>query len=696
MNAFDNLNFLNLCRGAKYLLSVFAASVWLFLTSSSLVAANSIPIESLYFEDNYTGFSLSPSGNLMAYGDLRNRDEPKITVFDLRTNEINEILIGKERRLLWVDWATEDRLLMSFEIKEDIKLPRNVYTTDANGKKSRYLKNLRFARMMAINRDSSDPVLMMNDANRDLKQNFRLDRLTSTLPSDPDHILVPAYDNGLNIYKVNIHDGTSEKVQDGKSKTFAYDVSRSGYAIARYDTASRGKYVKVYIRAEGEKKWTKLTTVRREDLEKFSPVADTDTPGEIFVSATREGKDRAAIYRYDLVNKAFMEKVAEHPKVDVKSVLTDYDNNYIGTAFTEHRLTYDFTDPYMDKHMAALNKALSNKMNVSLLEVSRKDGYWLVLTSGPTDPGTVNIYDPKKKQLDRFAILNSRVNASHLSEMEVVNYTASDGLALSGYLTTPQYIRPDVETPLVVLVHGGPHARDYYEFEAWSQYLASNGFKVFQPQFRGSSGYGKAFSESAYGEWGGRMQDDITEGVEHLIHTGQAKRGRICIAGASYGGYAALMGAIKTPDLYACASSIAGVTDLVAQAERDKEYFGKKSETWIYVKKQLGDPKTDKTKMMANSPALNAKHIQIPIQLIHGTDDEIVPIDQSERMRDALLAAQNPADYLVLEGVDHNLLGGASRYFGRREALTNLKNFLYDHLQSQDDTKIAMTPSEAK
>ena len=678
-------------RLKRLLSGLCAALICIFFTASAQAA--SIPVESLYFEDNYTGFSLSPSGNKLAYGDLRDRNDAKVTIFDLKTNTANDIRVGSDKRLLWVSWATEDRLLMSFITQKDIKLPRNIYTRDKTGKKVRYLKGIPFARMMAIDADGKNAAVLMGDANRDIKQNLRLDRLTSTLPSDPDHVLVPAYDSGLNLYKVNIHDGTSEKVQDGKRDTFAYNVSRSGYAIARYDWASRKRYVKVYIRAEGEKKWTKLATVREEDLDNFSPVADTETPGQIFVSATPEGTDRAAIYRYDLVNKAFMEKVAGHPKVDVKSVLTDFDNNYIGTAFTEHRLKYDFVDPDMDRHLKAINKAMGNEMNVSLMEVSRKDGFWLAQTSGPKDPGTVNIYDPNTKQFDKFSVLNSRVNTKKLSPMKVVNYTASDGLALSGYLTTPQYERPDAETPLVVLVHGGPHARDYFEFEPWGQYLASNGFKVFQPQFRGSSGYGKAFSEAGHGQWGGRMQDDVTDGVEYLIQTGQATRGKICIAGASYGGYAALMGAVKTPELYQCASSISGVTDLPSQAEHDKDYYGKKSESWENVKQQLGDPQKDMARMIAYSPAQQAKQIKIPVQLIHGSDDDVVPIQQSELMRDALKAVNNPAEYIRLKDVDHNLRGGKNRYFGRRETLTQLKNFLYEHLQAEDDFTLEISPT---
>lgn len=653
--------------------------IWASALAATPALAAPIDIEDLYTNDDYSNFSLSPSGQFLAFGDNRDESATRILIINLELMETERAILVGEQSINWVRWATDERLLFSIELSKDLKLPKNTYTRDEDGRRTRYFRDVKFSRMLAIDRDGTNGVTMLKDAELDLRRNYRLDRITSILPNDPDHVLVPAQDNGLNLYKANIHDGSYEKVQDGKYNTFAYDVNRNGYAIARYDSASRGRYVKVYIRSETEEKWTKLVTVREEDLDNFSPVADTDKAGEIFVSATPEGEDLASIYRYDLVNKKFLEKIASHPKVDVKSVLTDFSNNYVGTIFTEHRKIYDFVDPKMDKHLKALNTFFSDEVNVTIMQVSSKDGHWLVHTSGPEDLGSISIYNPEKRVLESVVPLNSRLDVNDLSPMKVIDYIASDGLPLSGYLTLPKNV---VGTPpLVVLVHGGPESRDYYDFEGWSQYLASHGYSVFQPQFRGSSGFGQKFVEAGFGEWGGRMQDDVTDGVEHLVQSGQAKRGSICIAGASYGGYTALMGAVKTPELYQCASSIAGVSDLVEQARHDRIYFGRKSEVYDYVKKQMGDPKKEKDKMIAMSPARQANQIRIPIQIIHGSEDEVVPLEQGEYIRDALISAKNPAEYIEMEDVDHNLMGTEDRLYGRTTVLEGLRVFLDRHLK---------------
>lgn len=655
----------------------------IFLTTSTLITpalAAPIDIEDLYTNDDYSNFSLSPSGQFLAFGDNRDETATKILVIDLNLMKTERVITIGAQSINWVRWATDERLLLSLEIKKDLKLPPNTYTRDEDGKRSKYFRDVSFARMIAMNRDGTNAISLMKDADRDLRANFRLDRITSILPNDPDNVLVPAQDKGLNLYKVNLNDGSYEKVQDGKRSTFAYDVNRNGYAIARYDAVSRGRYVKVSVRSEAEEKWTKLVIVREEDLANFSPVADTNTPGQIFVSAIPEGSDRAAIYRYDLVNKTFLEQIASHPKVDVKSVLTDFSNNYVGTVFTEHRKIYDFVDPQMDRHLKALNTFFSDEVNVSITQISGKNGHWLVHTSGPEDPGSISVYNPERKELESVVSLNSRLDVNDLSPIEVINYKASDGLALSGYLTKPK--NAIGTPPLLVLVHGGPEARDYYDFDHWSQYLASHGYAVFQPQFRGSSGFGQKFAEAGFGEWGGRMQDDVTDGVEHLVKTGKAKRESICIAGASFGGYTALMGAIKTPDLYQCATSIAGVTDLIEQSRYDRDYFGRKSELYDYVKKQMGDPKKEVDKMISLSPARQANEIRIPIQIIQGTEDGVVPLEQAEYMRDALISAKNPAEYIELDGVNHGLWGGESRLYGHKTTLENLREFLDKHLKS--------------
>ena len=150
--------------------------------------------------------------------------------------------------------------------------------------------------------------------------------------------------------------------------------------------------------------------------------------------------------------------------------------------------------------------------------------------------------------------------------------------------------------------HGGPEVRDALGYDRWAQALATRGYLVFQPNFRGSSGYGRAWTEAGYREWGGRMQDDLTDGVAALVAAGKADPKRICIAGASYGGYAALYGGATQPDLYRCVVSVAGVSDLPALVEHERRANGPRSGEYQYARAVIGDPEAERDKLVRTSP----------------------------------------------------------------------------------------------
>jgi dipeptidyl aminopeptidase/acylaminoacyl peptidase len=233
--------------------------------------------------------------------------------------------------------------------------------------------------------------------------------------------------------------------------------------------------------------------------------------------------------------------------------------------------------------------------------------------------------------------------------------------------------------PLVVMPHGGPDDRDYLRFDWWTQFLANRGYAVFQPNFRGSSGYGDAFTKAGLHQWGLKMQDDITDGVKKLIADGVADPDRICIVGASYGGYAALAGATFTPDLYKCAASFAGVSNLRTMLQRAGAEHGdintSHASFWI---SRIGDLSKDSDQIDATSPALHADKVKIPILLMHGKSDTTVPVEESEQERDALERAGKKVTFIQFDGDDH--------YFGlaatRIGMLTALEKFLHDNIGS--------------
>ena len=256
--------------------------------------------------------------------------------------------------------------------------------------------------------------------------------------------------------------------------------------------------------------------------------------------------------------------------------------------------------------------------------------------------------------------------------MAPVRYAARDGLPIPGYLTLPPG-REAKGLPLVVMPHGGPHARDAWDFHPWVQFFANRGYAVLQPNFRGSTGYGKAFIERGYGQWGRAMQDDVDDGVDWLVKSGRVDPKRVCVVGASYGGYAALWGAIRNPERYRCAISVAGVTDLRGMLRHDRRSF---SAPRYYREWEVKVRGTEKIDFDAVSPLAQAARLKIPVLIAHGDKDDNVPPDQGRRMVEALKRAGHPA----LESVFYPAEGHSFEQRGTKEDLfRRMEGFLAKH-----------------
>jgi dipeptidyl aminopeptidase/acylaminoacyl peptidase len=250
------------------------------------------------------------------------------------------------------------------------------------------------------------------------------------------------------------------------------------------------------------------------------------------------------------------------------------------------------------------------------------------------------------------AALKPDVDPKKMRAMATLEYGASDGMSIPAYLTRPA--GSDSPAPLVVLVHGGPHMRDQWLWNEEVQILAANGYAVFQPQFRGSTGFGQRFEEAGYGQWGRAMQDDITAGVKHLIEQKIADPQRICIVGASYGGYAALWGLASTPKLYRCGISFAGVTD-IDDMLNDRSDRNADAAIRELQRLRIGDPAQGEDHFGAVSPLRQVARIEAPLMIAHGQDDKRVPISHSLKMLDALKAHGKSFEWLSFDGEGHGL-----------------------------------------
>jgi dipeptidyl aminopeptidase/acylaminoacyl peptidase len=288
------------------------------------------------------------------------------------------------------------------------------------------------------------------------------------------------------------------------------------------------------------------------------------------------------------------------------------------------------------------------------------------------DPGAYYLFDTQTMKADFLRAARKWINATTMHPKEPFAMKARDGLLMHGYLTKPSGNGP---YPMVVLPHGGPHGiRDEWEFDWEVQLLANRGYAVLQLNYRGSGGYGEAFEKAGYLEWGAKMQDDITDATKWAIDNKHADANRICIYGASYGGYAALMGAVREPTLYKCAIGYAGVYDLelmFSSGDTPRYKSGRD-----YLELALGK---DKESLHARSPVYNADKIQVPVLLIHGKADWRAAYEQATRMKAALEKNKKQYEWMALGSEGHGVYDEESR----QEVYARIVTFLDKYLKGE-------------
>ena len=362
-------------------------------------------------------------------------------------------------------------------------------------------------------------------------------------------------------------------------------------------------------------------------------------------------------------------------KFDVDSAIEDpWTHTIVGAQHFEEIATQHF----IDVQLAAVHAQLRAKNvdgSMRLLNWSRDRRRVVVYMEGALGAGAFYLYEPATDKLKLIGKRYPELQGTALGDRLAVNYPARDGVRIPAYVTLPAG-KAFKGLPLVVLVHGGPTSRDTFEFDWWAAFLASRGYAVVQPNYRGSGGYGHVWQEAGYQQWGKLMQSDVEDAVAVMTRSGQADPARVCIIGASYGGYAALAGATLTPSRYRCAVSVAGVSDLRMMLANTADRSGANSMASDWWRQLIGDRDADKARLIAMSPAEQAAHVLAPILLIHGANDVVVPIAQSKRMADSLREAGKPVQFITFPGEDHWLSDGATRV----RMLEEIETFLARHL----------------
>jgi dipeptidyl aminopeptidase/acylaminoacyl peptidase len=361
----------------------------------------------------------------------------------------------------------------------------------------------------------------------------------------------------------------------------------------------------------------------------------------------------------------------DNPAYDIGDIITDERNGrVIGATYMDDGPRAVYFDPSMQRIQESLEKDYPGQ-SVSILSKDDAGATYVILTQGPKNPPILSLFTPANRKASVIDEAYESLKPADLGDVRPYPYKARDGLDIHAYLTLPPGRDPH-NLPTVIFPHGGPEDRDEMAFDWWAQFMASRGYAVLQPNFRGSSGYGGHFVLAGDGEWAGKVQYDVQDGVAKLIADGIADPKRICIVGASYGGYMALAGATFSPDLYACAVSFAGLSDLDRMLYTGTTF---ESETVSIWKRRIGAD-VDKSKLVSASPANFVDRVKIPILLLHSDKDTTVPIEQSQIENDALKHAGKQVEFITLSGDDHDLEFPDTRI----KLLTEIERFLAAHI----------------
>ncbi len=604
--------------------------------------------------------TLSPSGNKLAYI-MDDGEMEGLVVYDLTTNEQTGVNTTRIKAR-GVHFANERFVILSASDTRRL---------------IGYRGRLEYSGAFSFDTESNDVEQLLVRADGVYPGQSGIGRVVGRL-SGEDRLLMPAYSGGhgaqsppYSLFKARLDSGRGRLIERGRNHTIDWFVNDDGTVLAREDHNNKDDVYSILTKRSG--KWQPVYQLEDAELRPFHLAGvKADESALIVIDDTADGKSEAIFelaFDGSWSGPFFLEDGKE-----IDYVVTDYNRRVFGVAYSGMQPSYAFYDEALTEKF----EALQEQYPLFSFHIASWSDDWsrvLLQISGGREAGNYYVFEPETMGLG-FVASSREIERDAVAPVDTIEYPARDGLRIPGLLTWPIGDGRRENLPLIVMPHGGPASYDQLSFDWMAQFFASRGYLVLQPNFRGSSGFGYQFESAGHGEWGGKMQDDVTDGVMALINGGMADPERVCIVGGSYGGYAALAGGAFTPDLYKCVAAIAPVSDLPRMLIDERRDHGQNHGVYAYWQMAIGDAREHREKLERISPVNHAAAFQAPVLLIHGKDDLIVPIRQSKRMRSALRAADKPVELIELKGEDHWL----STRETRLETLRALDAFVTEHI----------------
>ncbi|MGI8955383.1 MAG: prolyl oligopeptidase family serine peptidase [Chthoniobacterales bacterium] len=585
-----------------------------------------IPLRDFFKNPVSRAYDLSPDGETLSF---LQPWESRMNIFSRPTagGEAKRVTSEKERDIRNYAWKGNKFL---------------VYAMDDKGDENFHLK--RVALKSGEVKDMTPFAKVRSEIIDDLADVSETDILITLNKRNPEV---------FDAFRLNVATGEMKMVAENPGKVDRWITDHAG--VIRAATETDGVNASLLTRPDEKTPFKKvLTTDFRESA---SPQFYTFDNKNLY-AVSNIGRDKQAVVTIDPTNGKELEKLYENPDVDVSALAYSKKRKVLTfAAFDTWKTERKFFDPQSEQIYKTLQEKLPG-YEVEVVANDKAEDKFIVMASNDRSPGTRNLYDAKTGSLTKLVEVAPWLKESELAPMKPIEYLSRDGLTIHGYLTLPLG-REAENLPVVINPHGGPWYRDTWGFNPEVQFLANRGYAVLQMNFRGSTGYGRKFWEASFKQWGLKMQDDITDGVQWLVKQGIADPKRVAIYGGSYGGYATLAGVTFTPDLYAAAVDYVGVANMFTFMKTIPPYWKPFLDMFHEM---VGDPVKDKAMMEAASPVMHADKIKTPLFVAQGAHDPRVNKDESDQMVAALKKRGVEVEYMVKDNECHGFHNEENRF----------------------------------
>ncbi len=623
-----------------------------------------MPLETFFADPQASQVQISPDGRYLALLAPAN-NRMQIVVVDRKAGKRQRITDMKDESVVSVGWTNSSRLIFRQQVKGQESF--GTYAVNADG------TNLRVLQQATV-RDGE------RVANADSRRGFSI---IDDLPSDPDHVLINVGRgrSGLgDVYLLNINNEKRRIVMSNFGKVRDWVADRNGVVRVAIEQDENEPYASIKYRKDEKSPWTEIARAPF-DAPGWRPVAFDGDNRTLIIVSDLDRKTRG-LFTYDPEEGRITGTLVDDPVYDVAGgggdpalIYSAKKQRVVGVRYDAEKPKTVWFDPELKALQASLDAALPDTLN-TITSFTNDESVFIVTAASDRDPGAFYLYDAKANALSLLARRFPEVDPAQMAEMRPFQFTARDGMQLYGYITLPAG-REAKKLPMIVNPHGGPYGpRDSWRFNPEIQFLANRGYAVLQVNFRGSGGYGRAYEEAGYREWGLKMQDDLTDGVKWAIEQGYADPARVAIYGASYGGYATLAGLVYTPELYVCGVNYVGATDIerlgfmLGFNSMTKPMQGFMSRRWLH-------PFKDAAQIKATSPVNFVQNIRVPLLMAYGEYDPRVTIDHGEALEIELKKYGKQYKNIVVGNEGH----GFNKFENRIAFYREMDAFFAEHLR---------------